>query len=210
MTEISELDIFIFNSLKAVDDHYFKTVINNINNLRNALRGYSGEFSKEDFHRYSERVFCYEFYHQMRIRLDEEKRKGAKYFGHAVLQGELKKMNICRLIERFNLESLSKEFAPDFLIHEPDSTNNQLCAIEVKAVNNLSEASLLYDLQKLDEFVSRFQFKHGYSINVNCVPNHLTNLLQSLSPQIANLAGRDKIKVICIEGKNKNPQILKL
>lgn len=81
--------------------------------------------------KYLERPIAYEFYHQFRKLIDEEK---------FVIQGEVDK--------RYQ-HYFKKGKVPDFIIHIPNTQNN-FVVIEMKLANNIR--NIEKDFQKLNEF----------------------------------------------------------
>ncbi len=87
-----------------------------------------------------ERPFAYEFYHQFRTQLDE----GYFDIGDCVLQGEVAK-------NYQHIPGLDQGKIPDFIIHVPDRTDNNLAVIEFKLAAN--PARLFWeDFDKLVKF----------------------------------------------------------
>lgn len=96
--------------------------------------------------KYLERPFAYEFYHQLRKLLDE----GRFDFGSAVIQGEVDK--------RYqHLPGLGK--IPDFILHAPHRTDNNLAVIEFNLASNYRE-QLEDDFKKLVEFKRQANYQY--------------------------------------------------
>ena len=101
----------VVESLEAVDRQY-------------------GRFFGESLY---ERVFCYEFYHQLRLRL-------TKRSSSLVLHGDLEK--------RYR----EIDLAPDFIFHLPDVDEENFVVIEVKTTER-SDSDIERDLSKLRKFM---------------------------------------------------------
>ena len=110
-----------------------------------------------------ERIICYEFYHQLRKRMDEN--------CPFVLHGELDK----------RYRNIKK--TPDFLFHIPHSDRRNFAIIEFKNVRS-GVRWVKYDLRKIEEFMS---FPLQYRIGLLVVfgkedrLNRMYKKLQSLS-----------------------------
>jgi hypothetical protein len=130
--EQQTLNDFFCEALNNVDEKYYRTTYLNIKNIKDALIGRGG-WEKENFIRYGERVFCYEFYHQMRIQMDSLAKKGNSLFKDVLLQGEVSKLDLMELVQLFGLEQLGGDYEPDFLLHSPGDAGRHLCVVEVNA-----------------------------------------------------------------------------
>jgi hypothetical protein len=101
--------------------------------------------------KYLERPFAYEFYHQFRRLLDEK----AFDFGGSVIQAEVDK--------RYQqIPGLGK--IPDFILHTPNSNEENLAVIEFKLASNYGEP-LESDLKKLVTF-RRGNLNYRYLVEV--------------------------------------------
>jgi hypothetical protein len=100
--EMDWLDVIIIEATKAIADGYFHLQVYNSPPV------------------WRERVYCYELYHQMRLRWPT----GTPY----VLTGELDKNGHSFFKDR-NL----RQAIPDFLVHEPGNMGNNFAIIEVKS-----------------------------------------------------------------------------
>ncbi|EWG08968.1 hypothetical protein [Cytobacillus firmus] len=89
-----------------------------------------------------ERVFCYELYHQLRKVMEENQLEEK-----VILQAELRKNQVGTEIEQlFGIQSTDGVYYPDFLIHEPDTIDNQNLIIEVKANPRLTSEDMIKDI----------------------------------------------------------------
>lgn len=103
--------------------------------------------------KYNERVFCYEFYHQ--LRLNSEK------FRNLIITGEAVK-------SEFQFKNLGSNKTPDILIHNFGTIDNNEVVIEVKTSKN--KASILKGLKKdfttLDLFTDNSTVKIDYKLGI--------------------------------------------
>lgn len=95
---------------------------------------------------YRERVYCYELYHQLRLRWPSD----CPYR----LNGEIDK----RGHPYFADDGWSPK--PDFLIHVPGSGDN-LLIIEVKTADSLQRRDVLKDLDTLHQFIRRAGYRRA-------------------------------------------------
>jgi hypothetical protein len=215
MDELDRFEQLVIDALARVHQSYYSTVYNNVESFKAALYGRQGKFVDDDFERYGERVFCYEFYHQLRLLIDaerkEDERKGNPHLlSGTQLQGEVEKWQILGLLERFGLERLSKEFVPDFLMHSPGNVTSHPFVIEVKCINNLTANAMLYDLEKINEFLSSYNYQRGLFISINSDYGYLKDIIGSITHKIGRLTARDRIKVICKHDQNAKHNIYQL
>lgn len=84
--------------------------------------------------KYGERVFAYEFYHQLRQR--------SQYIEYAIT-GEAVKAPC-------TLPALTNTIIPDFVIHNYGTNDNNEVAIEIKTHPKTSLKAILSDIEKLD------------------------------------------------------------
>jgi hypothetical protein len=102
--------------------------------------------------RYQERPICYEFYHHLRKLIES-----GKIIFQGVVQAEPNK----RYQHYTVLGRGGKQ--PDFIIHIPDDTENNLAIIEFKMANRIKD--LKHDLEKLSNF-GRGELTYKYLIEV--------------------------------------------
>jgi hypothetical protein len=92
------------------------------------LPTYNPETPNESVEKWRERVYCYELYHQTRIRLDDIETD-------LIFQGEVDK----KTHPQFGIEAI-KGVKPDFLYHIPGAgTEGNFVVIEVGSINNVKE-----------------------------------------------------------------------
>ena len=108
--------------------------------------------------KYGERVFCYEFYHQLRLHQED--------FKDLTISGEAVKSN-------FQFNNLGNNKTPDILIHNFGTINNNEVVIEVKTSKN--KDSVLQGLKKdfltLDLFTESIHTKIDYKIGIYLLIN---------------------------------------
>lgn len=90
---------------------------------------------------YRERVYCYELYHCLRKEMER-----LVHFNYFIC-GELDKAGHPLFRDNARLNKAK----PDFLVHIPRDMNNNLVAVEVKAIN-ASPCDIVDDLKKLTAF----------------------------------------------------------
>lgn len=96
---------------------------------------------------YRERVYCYELYHQIRVRWPDDTRH--------TLAGEIDKSGH-PLIRGNGLDNCK----PDFLIHLPGEMEGNYAAIEVKPVT-VKRRDVMKDLETLVAFIDHGGYERG-------------------------------------------------
>jgi hypothetical protein len=96
---------------------------------------------------YRERVYCYELYHQMRLRWPNDCRYR--------LNGEVDKNG-----HKWWKENDLNRRIPDFLIHVPGNMDCNYCIIEVKR-SKVSRGGIRKDLNTLKTFVLKAQYRRA-------------------------------------------------
>lgn len=106
---------------------------------------------------FGERVFAYELYHQLRLRFD------SAFYVH----GEFRK-GLSLLLSSCSDATI----IPDIVIHQSDTLENNLIAVEIKSTPALTLSEILADIEKL-EFLTRpsplggLNFQIGIMLIVN-------------------------------------------
>lgn len=159
--------------------------------------------------RYSERVFCYELYHQIRVLMDMYLTNHPPAEDNPIicLQAELKKEQVGEVIDHFPEieEALVKEYMPDFLLHSPIAGDfrYQMVVVEVKSDPELTFTEIKADLSKIQEFITRYHYRRGIFLTVNTPQERMQRILARNRPWIqANLEDRDKILFMCKQRRN--------
>lgn len=157
--------------------------------------------------RHGERVFCYELYHQIRVLIDDyygehPEEREADRRDRFYLQAELKKDEIGALRNLFARvdAQLAKEYIPDFLLHGTGHFDRQDLIMEVKSNPHLPVGDFQYDVQKLQEFITRYRYRYGLFLTVNTDPQQILQILSSLQRQgwvDQMLPSRAQIIVMC-------------
>ena len=135
--------------------------------------------------KFGERVYAYELYFHLRTKINEFRKRIPNFFEGYWLQGEVKKHQLIDVIEQFNFAYLDRNYSPDLLFHEPGYGGNAF-VIEVKSSPCLSYDEILYDISKIIQFMTRFQYKRGVFI---CLNNDLAQIIPafneaSLTPRL--------------------------
>jgi hypothetical protein len=157
----------------------------------------------DHFMTYHERVFCYEFYHQVRA-LMEANNSGRLQLPPAVyFQAELRKGQLVRILqELFQVLPLDGNYFPDFLLHDPDSFGHQELVMEVKSSPDLGWADIQHDLRKIQEFISKYGYRQGLFLTVNTAPEQMQAVLKDQTRQdwiLEHLPNRSQIQFWCKE-----------
>ncbi|MFC7322366.1 hypothetical protein [Halobacillus campisalis] len=127
--------------------------------------------------KHHERVFCYELYHQFRKVMEKN-----KLDDRVILQAELRKSQVSSEIEQlFGVQSTDGIYYPDFLIHEPNTFENQDLIIEVKANPKLTDEDIKKDIVKIDQFIKRYKYKKGIFLAINISEDRRKQLLTNTS-----------------------------
>lgn len=133
--------------------------------------------------KYNERVFCYEPYHQLRLKKD--------IFENLTISGEAVK-------SEFQFRNLGKNKTPDLLIHNFGTIKDNEVVIEVKTSKN--KQSVLQGLKKdilvLDLFTDNTTVKIDYKLGIYILFNFDFFELLEENKKIANYVK----KILC---KNK-------
>ncbi len=103
--------------------------------------------------RFGERVFAYEFYHQLRIVFNDLQLdiNGEPMKGHELLP------------------NFDHAIFPDFIIHNYTIHDNNEVVIEVKVTPRLNARDIFNDLRKLDDMINgQLGYNHGIFFAGNC------------------------------------------
>jgi hypothetical protein len=120
---------------------------------------------------YRERVYCYEFYHQMRLNWPT----GSPFY----LNGEIDKS------AHPILEQLGASYAkPDFLVHQPGYMSGNHAIIEVKS-SRAARTGIEKDLRTLSLFVSAVGYERAiYLVYGNEVNDALIRKIEQIAAQL--------------------------
>jgi hypothetical protein len=154
---MKELTDILSNATQAIERNYFHLEIDGSDPV------------------YRERVYCYELYHQMRMRWPNN----TKY----CLNGEIDKA-AHPILRKLGADHIK----PDFLIHKPGHMGSNHAIIEVKT-KNAPPDGIKKDLESLAIFINRVQYQraiyliYGYDID----PQKMFEKIQSIAEQISDL-----------------------
>ncbi|MEK4541350.1 hypothetical protein [Bacillus sp. FSL R5-0585] len=165
---------FLRKALNNVEEVYFgnQNWIDSMLNVHN-VESQNREELIPYLSMHHERVFCYELYHQLR-KIMEQNKLNEK----VILQAELRKAQVGSEIEQlYGMQSTDGVYYPDFLIHEPQTFDNQDLIIEVKANPGLTVADMKKDILKIDQFINKYQYKKGIFLAINISEDRLNQLL---------------------------------
>jgi len=115
-----------------------------------------------------ERIFSYEFYHQMRKLQETNYYKFLKE-STLIIEGERIKRDI--------------EKQPDFIIHKPGTNESNYLVIEIKKIKS-SFYSIAHDLTKLNEYINEKKYKYGISLIFGEISNENGNIWNSIKNEI--------------------------
>jgi hypothetical protein len=149
--------------------------------------------------RYSERTFCNELYHQLRMREPFVGSDGLKLKPEVVLQAEpIKRILPADALIPDHIQRLPRQFSPDLVLHTPGNFKNQEVVIEVKADPSLPPRAIIYDLEKLDLYTRNYGFKVGIFLAVNVSWTHILEQLKGpgIAIRLRAIQNRNLILVI--------------
>jgi hypothetical protein len=135
-----------------------------------------------------ERVFCYEFYHQLRCRMANDQR--------LTLHGEIDKRG-------------HKDFRvghnPDFVLHVPETHTYNAIVIEVKGklTNQSSINAAKYDIEKLLLFVNQNNYQAGVFILFNHDLAELSNRIGTKLVELQANPGAEAIHILAIRSDTR-------
>lgn len=135
-----------------------------------------------------ERVFCYEFYHQFRMLMQDD----VKYNNY-IFNAEIKKSD-------FEREQGRGYKFPDFVLHKgQDNTEGQELVIEVKTKYGLNPANLEADLRKLSHFTSDENSLAHYNAGVFIAVNITNDALKSeIEKILSKFNYKEMNRIYCI------------
>ncbi len=201
-------DIFI-ECLDLVDKDYYNTTYENISKFHEVIENRLVP-DNDNFYRYGERIFCYELYHQLRMKIDEEKVDNPSFLENLKLQGEVAKWQEQSLYEEYGLNLLDNEYIPDFLLHTAGKFHIHAYVIEVKSNPKLSSTQMMTDLKKISQFIDRLRYKRGIFLAININADEINKMIKSREKEIRDLKGRNSIAVICKKEKGKEETVFYL
>lgn len=190
----------IEKSIRNVADSYYKPL--EASYIADAGPVWLRENLKEALAQYTERDWCYELYHQMRllltsiseqyeivkkVRLAGEPSKQATY--EAVSHSQIWQENSCckgEINDNSGKDSWTENTncrMPDILLHDPAGVGYQVFAVEVKRAyqgGGPSQKSLADDFTALAEYITGLGYSRGFFIGVGLSENNLKDALSAL------------------------------
>lgn len=154
----------------------------------------------------SERVFCYEFYHQFKIVLNNNNIIQNNH--NITLDAELPKRRLSpEQAAALGLIPLDNLMSPDIILHERDTGNQQLLVAEIKAKKYISSNELFHDINKLIALKYNYAFHYAVFLAINVNMNRIRRKIQeNLGTLTGNNNQRD-IYIITKHDGNSNYQI---
>ena len=168
--DINEIIGFISEAYSNVDEDYLHP------------KSVSGDINAQ------ERIFSYEFYHQMRkLQESNQETNHYKFLKESTLkiEGERIKRDI--------------EKQPDIIIHKPGTNESNYLIVEIKAIKkNLTKkdesnliSKIAYDLVKLNEYIKEKEYKYGISLIFGEISNENGNIWNQIKNKIKEKDSND-------------------
>jgi hypothetical protein len=143
-----------------------------------------------------DRVFCYEFYHQMRT-IQKTKNEYEK-LKNITLHGEL---------DKSNHKVIKGEPKPDFIFHTPGKKDNNVAVIEVKGCEYpdnppIKNNGISSDLCKLRNFIQSYNYQYGIMLIFNSSLKIMKPVIKKISDKNESCFKNDKdlcnkIHILC-------------
>ncbi|MBO9204851.1 MULTISPECIES: hypothetical protein [Niastella] len=199
---MTEPVLFTINALDKIQQPYFgidwwgQGRLNSVN---------ANEQTHKAAFRHWERVFTYELYYKIRKMIDEKIGKGenADYWNKVMLQGELQKKELEEMsLSELDLEQLEKEYIPDFIFHQIETSLYQELIIEVKTKPNMTFSNFKDDLFKINQFIKRYKFKEGMFIAANNEFKHIEEQIKANNAYI-NIDTETKQNIYIVTRKDE-------
>ena len=144
-----------------------------VNATRSVLPAYFQVQTAGDTTVYRERVYCYELYHQMRLRWPND----ADYR----LNGELDKV-AHPVLQRLELAGCK----PDLLVHRPGTMEGNYAVLEIKTVLAQNEG-IKKDLQTLTGFIARAGYQRALYLLFGEDPNRTIERIRAVAATMSDL-----------------------
>lgn len=216
--EPEDLDLFLTLFIRAVNNiapFYFSTHYNEAKEIiarssPGQRAGWRRKRIGDAIVQTGERMFCYELYHQLRNLLDEN----SQTFQNVHLQGELQKIHILTLLERYELQALSGNFIPDLLLHSPGTAEFHPYVIEAKADRFLSWEDIRDDLSKICEFITRYHYQRGIFLTTAIEFDYLINNRIRQNPFLLAIRGlaqvAQNVYIVSRENEWREARVIRL
>lgn len=131
----------------------------------------------------TERLFTYELYHKLKLR-NIPNEIGLQH-ANIVIDAELPKRVLSpQGAAALNLLPLDRLMAPDIIIHERDTGNQQLLVAEVKVERYLNSKKTLHDIKKLISLRCNYNFQFGIFVAINVNMDRVRGHILSRSNEI--------------------------
>lgn len=196
-------------------------IIDFFNLLKRAIEDVDVTYFKATTHlettQYTERAFCYELYHQLRSKQENE-----KSLDGWLINGEIPKMlGICNgetsiggMSIMLNYEKDQKRVTPDMVIHKSQSVKTEGNCLVLEVKNSPQKVDIQWDLYKLMKYIEEFKYGHGVYLQVNKDFNKLKEEIKALFSAVnetdhKNLLEKISIITVCLtkQGKEKTKNI---
>lgn len=192
------IEAFIFQSMTEIDEIYHGMSYDGEDKLADVD---ADEATREAAFRHWERVFCYELYHKVKSKIEQEitKEHNVEYWKNIIFTAELQKQKLSEMtLSHLDLEQLEHRYIPDFLFHSIDNSDNQELIVEVKTKKNLDYQSIKKDLEKIHQFLVRYRYKRGLFIADNNSRGYVFKLLRDQLHDLQFLeAYGERIIILC-------------
>ncbi len=145
-----------------------------------------------------ERVYCYELYHFLRVAMHAYERINGP-IRNVYLHSEYVKVVINEEEARdIGVFPLGGRRSPDFMLHEPNTIDHQIAAMEVKASPDLQFGEFIEDIHKLSELRNNYRYQiaifHCINVDFDRIIQHLRRAEEEgiqLDPEILIIAKPD-------------------
>lgn len=131
----------------------------------------------------SERVYCYELYHFLRVAMFHHS-KEVEPIENVLLHSEIVKlMPSGDQMNRWDIHPLDGQRSPDFILHQPETFDYQLVAMEVKTGPGLRYDAFIDDIEKLNQLRENFAYQgvifHTIELSIDLLKNRVARALDA-------------------------------
>ena len=142
----------------------------------------------DGYYSHSERVYCYELYHLIRVRMYMFETRGGDLGGICLNNEIVKRVITHEQAEFHRVEALDGQRIPDFLFHAPGNFESQIATMEVKK-SQLSAIHLLSDIRKINDMMERYLFRLGVFHTINNSIEHVMGIINDNRDSLINFRG---------------------
>lgn len=142
----------------------------------------------EGYYSHSERVYCYELYHLIRVRMFNFEAGGGNLGGVCLNNEIVKRVITYEEAEFHHVDALDGQRIPDFIFHSPGNFDNQIATMEVKK-SKLSSDDLLSDIRKLSQMMERYRYQLGIFHSINNSLEHVLNIIRNNRDLLRDMRG---------------------